>query len=94
MQFNMESYQRRFGTCDASGVCSLSTTRQSAITGLLSVGAVIGAVGSGSVANRFGLRVTCMAFIFIYLIGAAIEVSLNQRYFSGVTCLIGGRPRQ
>lgn len=71
----MDAYQRRFGSCDAAGVCSLSTTRQSAITGLLSVGAVIGAVGSGSVADRFGLRLTCLTFIFIYLIGAAIEVS-------------------
>lgn len=72
----MESYQRRFGEC-VDGVCTLSTTRQSAITGLLSVGAVLGAVGSGSIADRFGLRMTCMTFIFIYLIGAAIEVGLE-----------------
>ncbi|WVF65292.1 hypothetical protein IAT40_000016 [Kwoniella sp. CBS 6097] len=78
--FNMESYQRRFGECDANGLCMLSTTRQSAITGLLSVGAVIGAVGSGSIADRFGLRLTCLIFIFIYLIGAAIETSAMNTY--------------
>lgn len=85
----MQSYQSRFGEC-VDGVCTLSTTRQSAITGLLSVGAVIGAVGSGNIANRvrlittpvarhslqIGLRVTCITFIIIHLIGAAIEVSL------------------
>jgi MFS family permease len=86
MQFNMDAYQRRFGSCDAAGVCSLSTTRQSAITGLLSVGAVIGAVGSGSVADRFGLRLTCLTFIFVYLIGAAIEVS-QCTGISGHMCL-------
>ncbi|WVQ72697.1 hypothetical protein IAR50_002257 [Cryptococcus sp. DSM 104548] len=78
--FSMSQYQSRFGTCDAAGVCALSTTRQSAITGLLSVGATIGAVGSGSVADRFGLRTTCLIFIFIYLIGAAIETSAMNTY--------------
>ncbi|WWD21400.1 hypothetical protein CI109_105885 [Kwoniella shandongensis] len=78
--FNMAPYQRRFGTCDAAGLCALSTTRQSAITGLLSVGATIGAVGSGSIADRLGLRTTCMIFIFIYLIGAAIETSAMTTY--------------
>lgn len=47
----MPKYQERFGEC-VDGICTLSTTRQSAITGLLSVGAVIGAVGSGTVADR------------------------------------------
>lgn len=77
--FSMSKYQERFGEC-VDGVCTLSTTRQSAITGLLSVGAVIGAVGSGSIADRFGLRLTCMVFIFIYLCGAAIEVRKHLSY--------------
>ncbi|WVO14431.1 hypothetical protein L204_102064 [Cryptococcus depauperatus] len=78
--FSMRRYQERFGTCDSAGVCSLSTTRQSAITGLLSVGATIGAVGSGFIADRLGLRSTCMLFICIYLIGAAIEISAMNAY--------------
>ncbi|XAO26012.1 hypothetical protein I312_104845 [Cryptococcus bacillisporus CA1280] len=77
--FSMPKYQERFGEC-VDGICTLSTTRQSAITGLLSVGAVIGAVGSGTVADRFGLRLTCMVFIFIYLCGAAIETSAVNTY--------------
>ena len=52
----MRSYQSRFGEC-VNGVCEISTTRQSAITGLLSVGAVIGAVGSGSIANKVSLAI-------------------------------------
>ncbi|KAK8843946.1 hypothetical protein IAR55_006738 [Kwoniella newhampshirensis] len=78
--FSMSAYQRRFGTCDAAGICALSTTRQSAITGLLSVGATIGAVGSGTVASKLGLRTTCMIFIAIYLVGAAIETSAMTTY--------------
>lgn len=97
-QFSMTSYQERFGEC-VNGVCTISTTRQSAITGLLSVGAVIGAVTSGSIANRvstlslarsnstdphqFGLRMTCIAFIVIHLIGAAIEVNHQHHLFCG-----------
>lgn len=51
----MEAYQRRFGECDATGACFISTTRQSAITGLLSTGATIGAVSSGAIADRVSL---------------------------------------
>ncbi len=50
-QFNMPAYQRRFGEFQG-GEYVISTTRQSAITGLLSVGAVIGAVSSGSIASK------------------------------------------
>lgn len=74
-QFNMQTYASRFGVCDAAGVCALPTIRQSTITGILSVGAFLGALGSGSVADKIGLRVTCLTFIFIFMIGIAIEVS-------------------
>lgn len=77
--FNMDSYNARFGEPTGSGNV-IGTTRQSVITGMLSVGAVIGAVGSGSVASKFGLRKTCMASIFLYLIGAAIETSAMTTY--------------
>ncbi|KAK1922999.1 hexose transporter [Papiliotrema laurentii] len=77
--FSMDAYQRRFGTC-VDGICTLSTTRQSAITGLLSTGATIGAVTSGSIANKIGLRKTCIMFILIHLVGAAIETSSMNTY--------------
>ena len=49
----MEAYQRRFGEpSGAGGAYVISTTRQSAITGLLATGATIGAVGSGFIADR------------------------------------------
>lgn len=71
----MSKYQERFGEC-VDGICTLSTTRQSAITGLLSVGAVIGAVGSGTVADRVSffswpfflskLHDPCRSFLILY----------------------------
>ncbi|KAL7422677.1 hypothetical protein Q5752_001968 [Cryptotrichosporon argae] len=73
--FNMDSYKQRFGDCDSTGTCTISTTRQSAITGMLSLGAIFGAVGSGAIADRLGLRMTCIIFLVIHLIGAAIETS-------------------
>jgi SP family sugar:H+ symporter-like MFS transporter len=57
--FSMRAYQRRFGECDLGGTCVISTTRQSAITGLLSAGAVIGAVGSGGIAARVSRNTQC-----------------------------------
>lgn len=60
-QFAMDAYKNRFGECDAAGVCALSTTRQSAVTGLLSLGATFGAVCSGYVSNK--VRFPFMAFV-------------------------------
>jgi hypothetical protein len=52
-QFQMEAYQRRFGEpAGPGGAYIISTTRQSAITGLLATGATIGAVSSGFIANK------------------------------------------
>lgn len=49
----MGAYQRRFGEPSGpGGSYIISTTRQSAITGLLATGATIGAVGSGFIADR------------------------------------------
>jgi len=49
----MGAYQRRFGEPSGpGGAYVISTTRQSAITGLLATGATIGAVGSGFIADR------------------------------------------
>jgi hypothetical protein len=53
----MDNFKERFGTCDAAGVCALSTTRQSAFTGLLSLGAIFGAVCAGTIADK----VSCAA---------------------------------
>lgn len=55
-KFAMDAYKNRFGSCDAAGVCALSTTRQSAVTGLLSLGATIGAVCSGYISNKVSFR--------------------------------------
>jgi len=78
--FNMQQYSRRFGTCDDSGFCSMPTNRQSLITGILSIGAFIGALSAGPISGRIGLRTTCLIFIFSFMMGIAIECSAFQTY--------------
>jgi SP family sugar:H+ symporter-like MFS transporter len=51
-QFNNTTFKNKFGSCDAAGNCALSITRQSSFTGLLSLGAIFGAVSAGSIADR------------------------------------------
>lgn len=79
--FIMPSYVNRFGVCDANGAnCYLPTIRQSTITGILSIGAFLGALASGPISGRIGLRTTCIVFIVIYMIGVAIETSAFTTY--------------
>ena len=63
----MEAYQQRFGEpAGPGGAYIISTTRQSAITGLLATGATIGAVSSGFIADKVSkaaLRQGCLLMI-------------------------------
>ncbi|KAL1407813.1 hypothetical protein Q8F55_007248 [Vanrija albida] len=89
--FNMSAYKERFGTCH-DGICALSTMRQSSFTGLLCLGALVGAVGAGSISERIGLRLTCIIFIVIHMIGSAIETSginIQQVYCARVLLGLG-----
>jgi SP family sugar:H+ symporter-like MFS transporter len=62
--FNMQQYSRRFGVCDAAGLCSMPTKRQSIITGILSIGAFIGALSSGAIASRVSVyNIVSTAFL-------------------------------
>ncbi|KAI5450647.1 hypothetical protein NCC49_002905 [Naganishia albida] len=75
-------YQQRFGQCDnaACTSSSLPTLRQSTIAGCFSIGAFVGALSAGYVASHIGLRRTCLIYIFLFMIGIAIECSAFTTY--------------
>lgn len=64
----------------------LSPTMQEVVTSVVLVGAVIGAAGSGRMADRLGRRVLMIATAAIFLIGVLITA-----FAPDVAVLIGGR---
>lgn len=69
--------QRRFGEPDAASASgySIPSTRQSLITGFMSLGALIGALMIGYGSRRVGIKVSYLFSLFIYMGGVAIETS-------------------
>ncbi|KAI8980586.1 general substrate transporter [Trametes punicea] len=69
----MPDFVRRFGTTDANGVSTLSASRQSIITSLLSAGTFVGALGQAFTSDRFGRRGSILIWSAIFTAGTAIQ---------------------
>ncbi|KAF5371643.1 hypothetical protein D9758_003573 [Tetrapyrgos nigripes] len=65
----MPDFVRRFG----DGSPTLSSSRQSIITSLLSAGTFVGALGQAFTSDRFGRRGTILIWAAIFTIGTAIQ---------------------
>ncbi|BGO96118.1 hypothetical protein NBRC10512_002950 [Rhodotorula toruloides] len=75
-------YQRRFGEVDPTSPSgySLTSTRQSLITGFMSLGALFGALLIGQLLRRTGIKIAIIVSLVIYAAGIAIETSGQSQY--------------
>ncbi|PFH62343.1 hypothetical protein XA68_14070 [Ophiocordyceps unilateralis] len=78
--FLMADYARRFGSLKADGSYDFSAARQGTIVGLLSIGALIGALIAGKMADAIGRRLSISLSAFFTCIGTAIEVSSSNSW--------------
>ncbi|GAA5830583.1 hypothetical protein JCM3766R1_002770 [Sporobolomyces carnicolor] len=70
-------YARRFGEPDAASATgfSIPSTRQSLITSFMSLGALFGALSMSTISARFGIKVSYLFSLFIFMVGLAVETS-------------------
>ncbi|KAJ3798677.1 general substrate transporter [Lentinula aff. detonsa] len=71
----MPDFVQRFGQENPDGSFTLSSSRQSIITSLLSAGTFVGALGQAFTADRFGRRPTILIWAGIFTIGVAIQTA-------------------
>ncbi|KAJ3895370.1 general substrate transporter [Lentinula edodes] len=71
----MPDFVQRFGQENPDGSFTLSSSRQSIITSLLSAGTFVGALGQAFTADRFGRRPTILIWAAIFTIGVAIQTA-------------------
>jgi SP family sugar:H+ symporter-like MFS transporter len=71
----MPDFIQRFGTENPDGTFTLSSSRQSIITSLLSAGTFVGALGQAFTADRFGRRPTILIWAAIFTVGVVIQVA-------------------
>lgn len=70
----MDDYARRFGKPE-NGTFTFSAARQGTIVGMLSIGALLGALGSGALADRVGRKYAISITALFACIGNIIEIS-------------------
>lgn len=75
----MRDFGNRFGEL-RDGVPYFSAARQGTIVGLLSIGALIGALCSGELADYFGRRLVISMAAFFACIGTVIEISSSNHW--------------
>lgn len=78
----MNDFARRFGQLNAStGEYEFSAARQGTITGLLPVGALLGALLAGNLADTLGRRMTICVTALWACVGIVIEISSQTAWF-------------
>ncbi|KAM0264309.1 hypothetical protein ACHAQJ_000799 [Trichoderma viride] len=78
--FLMEDYARRFGSLQSDGSYTFSAARQGTIVGLLCVGALIGSLIAGKMADTIGRRLSISMFAFFACVGTIIEISSTTHW--------------
>ncbi|CAG9990334.1 unnamed protein product [Clonostachys byssicola] len=78
--FLMRDFGERFGQINDDGTIVFSAARQGTITSLLCIGALIGALVAGKMADSIGRRLTISASAFFTCLGTVIEISSQSSW--------------
>ena len=89
----MEDFGRRFGVPNGDGSFEFSAARQGTIVGLLSVGALLGSLIAGKMADTIGRRLSISIAALFTCVGVVIEISSSTswvqfaigRLFTGIS---------
>ncbi|KAI0931239.1 hypothetical protein AcW2_000166 [Taiwanofungus camphoratus] len=71
----MKDFVDRFGQIGANGEPFLSSSRQSIITSLLSVGTIVGSIAQAFTSDRFGRRGSILIWSAVFTVGTAIQTA-------------------
>ena len=87
----MEDYGARFGEPDGNGKYEFSAARQGTITGLLSIGCLIGSLIAGNLCDTIGRKMTISVSSLWTCVGTIIEVaSMHAWYQHAIGRLVTG----
>lgn len=61
----MQSFGKKFGSCDADGTCSIPGWLSSVMTSVPFIGKAIGAIACGTVAERYGRKKAILCLVVV-----------------------------
>ncbi|KAK9458182.1 general substrate transporter [Dipodascopsis uninucleata] len=71
----MKNFKKAYGTIDADGTPILSSSRQSLFVSIISAGLCIGALATGTIADRIGRRYSMICGCAIFTVGVIIQIA-------------------
>ncbi|KAK0816964.1 hexose transporter hxt5 [Friedmanniomyces endolithicus] len=74
----MDDFLTRFGNEPGP---AFSNTRSGTIVGLLSIGTLIGAIGSAPIADIFGRRICIITWCLVFCVGVIVQISTEQHWY-------------
>ncbi|TKA83004.1 hypothetical protein B0A55_04659, partial [Friedmanniomyces simplex] len=74
----MDDFLTRFGNEPGP---AFSNVRSGTIVGLLSIGTLIGAIGSAPIADIFGRRVCIVTWCIVFCVGVIVQISTEQHWY-------------
>lgn len=83
----MEDFVSRFAEDRGLGVHSWSQTRVGLIVGMLSVGALLGALIAGPLGNGVGRKKAMIGTCFVYFVGNTISITAQHAWYQ----IVAGR---
>lgn len=81
----MDDFVNRFAEDRGLGVHSWSQTRVGLIVGMLSVGALLGALIAGPLGNGIGRKKAMIGTCFVYFVGNTISITTQHAWYQVVT---------
>ncbi|KAG5359699.1 Low-affinity glucose transporter [Yarrowia sp. C11] len=88
---NMDSFLQSFGEPDESGVFFLSRMRAGLIVGLFSIGAFLGTLLGGFLADKVGRKKGIVYVAMIYIVGMLIQITAFTAWYQvAVGRVVGG----
>jgi len=74
----MTDFLNRFGNQPGP---AFSNVRSGTIVGLLSIGTLIGAIGSAPIADKFGRRICIVTWCLVFCVGVIVQISTEDHWY-------------
>ncbi|KKK25375.1 hypothetical protein P175DRAFT_0521539 [Aspergillus ochraceoroseus IBT 24754] len=71
----MTRFKERFGTCNAAGVCAVSSSMSSVMNSTPWIGKLIGCIAGGHIAARYGRKMTMLLIAVASLVGVVLQIT-------------------
>jgi MFS transporter, SP family, sugar:H+ symporter len=77
----MKDYLRRFANDRGNGIYKFNNVREGLIVGLISIGALFGALIAAPLSNKYGRRTVMIAAAIVFWVGNTVQITAQWAWY-------------